>query len=91
MSVVCPFSSTSEMSKSFARKLVILYIPYARVAKQKNYTCSRKLLDFVRGEEPYRYVTPMAGVEENEPVKLGRLLHDYVDETGELPSPVELR
>jgi len=42
-------------------------------------------------EELYRYVTPMAGVERKEPVELGRLLHDYVDETGELPSPVEIR
>jgi len=42
-------------------------------------------------EELYRYVTPMAGGEEDEPVELGRLLHDYVDETSELPSPVELR
>ena len=42
-------------------------------------------------EELYRYVTPIADVEENEPVELGRLLHDYVDETGELPSPVRLR
>ncbi len=42
-------------------------------------------------EELYRYVTPMAGVEENAAVELGRLLHDYVDETGQLPSPIELR
>ncbi|MFQ3318600.1 MAG: hypothetical protein ACI8UR_001038 [Natronomonas sp.] len=42
-------------------------------------------------EELYQYVTPMESVAENAPVELGRLLHDYVDETGELPSPVELR
>ncbi|SDD82976.1 DEAD/DEAH box helicase [Natrinema hispanicum] len=42
-------------------------------------------------EELYRYVTPMATGEEDEPVELGRPLHDYVDETGELPSPVDLR
>ena len=42
-------------------------------------------------EELYRYVTPMASVEESELVELGRLLHDYVDETSELPSPGELR
>ena len=42
-------------------------------------------------EELYRYVTPMAGIGGNEPVELGRLLHGYVDGTGELPSPVELR
>lgn len=42
-------------------------------------------------EELYRCVTPMAGGEENKPAELGRFLHDYVDETGELPSPVELR
>ncbi|QRY21725.1 DEAD/DEAH box helicase family protein (plasmid) [Halobacterium sp. GSL-19] len=42
-------------------------------------------------EELYQYVTPVGGVEENEPVELGRLLHDYVAETGELPSPIEFR
>ena len=42
-------------------------------------------------EELYRCVTPMAGMGANGPVELGRLLHDYVDETGELPSPVGLR
>jgi CRISPR-associated endonuclease/helicase Cas3/CRISPR-associated endonuclease Cas3-HD len=42
-------------------------------------------------EELYQYVTPMVGGEENIPVELGRLLHDYVDETGELPNPAELR
>ena len=42
-------------------------------------------------EELYQYVTPMVGGEENVPVELGCLLHDYVDETGELPSPAELR
>ena len=42
-------------------------------------------------EELYQYVTPMAGVEENHSVELGRLLHGYVAEVGELPSPVDFR
>lgn len=42
-------------------------------------------------EKLYQYVTPMEDTGENEPVELGRLLHNYVDESGELPSPVELR
>lgn len=42
-------------------------------------------------EELYRNVILMAGVKEGEPVELGRLLHEYVDETGQLPSPIKLR
>ncbi|GAA0284380.1 DEAD/DEAH box helicase family protein [Halobacterium noricense] len=42
-------------------------------------------------EELYQHVTPMVGVEGNAPVELGRHLHDDVEETGELPSPVALR
>ena len=42
-------------------------------------------------EELYQHVTSTVSVEENAPVELGRLLHDHVDETGELPSPVEIR
>ncbi|QIB79489.1 helicase [Haloferax volcanii] len=42
-------------------------------------------------EELYQHVTPMQSGGENESVELGHLLHDYVNETGELPTPVELR
>jgi len=42
-------------------------------------------------EELYRYVTPIGVGEAAETVELGRLLHEYATETGELPSPVELR
>jgi CRISPR-associated endonuclease/helicase Cas3/CRISPR-associated endonuclease Cas3-HD len=42
-------------------------------------------------EELYQSLTSLGGVDESAPVELGRLLHDCVDETGELPSPVELR
>jgi CRISPR-associated endonuclease/helicase Cas3/CRISPR-associated endonuclease Cas3-HD len=42
-------------------------------------------------EELYQYATPMESMEENHSVELGRLLHDYVAEIGELPSPVDLR
>jgi CRISPR-associated endonuclease/helicase Cas3/CRISPR-associated endonuclease Cas3-HD len=42
-------------------------------------------------EELYRSVTATVNTKEKVPVELGHLLHDYVEETGELPSPVELR
>ncbi len=42
-------------------------------------------------EELYRHVTPEASADEDAPVELGRLLHNYVDQTGKLPSPLELR
>ena len=42
-------------------------------------------------EELYRYVTPIAEMDEEVPVELGRLLHDHAAETGELPSSLELR
>lgn len=42
-------------------------------------------------EELYQYAIPRNDENETTPVELGCLLHDYVSETGELPSPVELR
>ena len=42
-------------------------------------------------KELYQYVTPMAEMDGDAPVELGRLLHDHATETGELPNPVELR
>ncbi len=42
-------------------------------------------------EELYRCVTPTTAGEGDGPVELGRLLHDHVERTGDLPSPVELR
>jgi len=42
-------------------------------------------------KELYQHVTPMAGRDETASVELGCLLHSYVSETGELPSPVHFR
>lgn len=42
-------------------------------------------------EELYQHVTSMAGIDGNGLVELGRLLHDHVVETGELPTLVDLR
>lgn len=42
-------------------------------------------------EELYQNAIPRDDENETSPVELGRLLHDYVSETGELPSPIELR
>lgn len=40
-------------------------------------------------EQLYRHTAPTTG--ESNPVELGRLLHNHVDETGELPTPIQLR
>jgi CRISPR-associated endonuclease/helicase Cas3/CRISPR-associated endonuclease Cas3-HD len=42
-------------------------------------------------EELYRNVTSTGVTETESPVELGRLLHRYATETGELPGPTELR
>ncbi|WP_135664021.1 DEAD/DEAH box helicase [Halorhabdus rudnickae] len=42
-------------------------------------------------EELYQSVTPMEDMKASEPVELGRLIHDHIDETGELPSPIAHR
>lgn len=42
-------------------------------------------------EHLYQQVVPITGASENDPVELGQVLHDYVEETGELPTPVQLR